>query len=436
MARRFVSAGMLAAVSWVGEARADVLHVGAAGFPSPQAAIDAAVDGDVILIQPGTYAGFTVTNKELFVAAADSATVVHVGASSVTGLVVGKTAALADLQFVSQSSAAALSLTTNAGAVRLQRCSLRSDPATGNPGVGAPGLDVRASTNVIAGDCSFVGGNGRGGAASSPSGGQPLGLSAPGGDGVTLTQARVALHRSTALGGSAGTATAWMVNGPTGQGGKGLGCAGSFLFSNGVSMTGGRGGGLSLSNAACTQSSNFQDMGRGGHGVSFASNLPSEAWFIAPQLNGGDYGPSNCPYTFEEQPGSSDFVRGPLGTILRRTGGASARQMSIPSLAPGTNPLATSFVGAAGELVHVVLSVAPEFLWTQNQAGLLGVSLASALPPQLVGIVDVGGTLSAPLALPALPVGATDAVWHVQSYFTSPAGAVRLGPSACVAQIP
>ena len=163
--------------------------------------------------------------------------------------------------------------------------------------VGAGGFATPQAAIDAAGDCRFVGGNGRGGATSNPFGGQPLGSSASGGDGVTPIQARVALHRSIALGGSAGTATAWIADGPTGHGGSGLACAGSFPFSNGA-------------------------------------------------------------------------------------------------------------------------------------------SLASALPPQLVGVVGVGGTPSAPLTLPALPPGATDAVCHVPSCSTPPAGAVRLGPSTCVAQIP
>jgi len=59
------------ATGWIlgAPSRADLLSVGVSGYATPQAAIDAASNGDVILIDAAVYPGFVINNKELFVAA-------------------------------------------------------------------------------------------------------------------------------------------------------------------------------------------------------------------------------------------------------------------------------------------------------------------------------------------------------------------------------
>ena len=73
---------LLAAVAVLSSSSlADVIVVDAGGggdFVTIQAAVDAAVDGDTILVKPGAYAGFTATNKALSIVG-DTMSTVHVG---------------------------------------------------------------------------------------------------------------------------------------------------------------------------------------------------------------------------------------------------------------------------------------------------------------------------------------------------------------------
>lgn len=400
------------------ESRADVLTVGPGGFATPQAAINAASDGDVILIEAGVHPGFVIDNKELFVAASQLVFPVRVGASSVQNLAAGKTVVLADLRIVSETTGRALGLTACAGAVRVQGCDVRVDAVSSSDA-----LFASASPSIVVTDSML-----RGGSHTSAVYG--------GGAGARLHNSGVAFHRSSSFGGSSGIATTWIWWGATERGGDGLAADGSFLYSNNTSFSGGNGGGLSLPWSLCQNSSNIQELGRGGHGATLMGLNPSQTWFTRPQLTRGDNGPSNCSYTMDEWPPAKDFVRGPAGSIAGRLGGGLGRHMALSARAVGPNSAAASFVGAPDELVHVVLSLAPDFAWNSVQVGVVGIALGSALPPQTVGQLDANGLLAASVALPPLPAGTPNRTWHVQSFFTDGSGAMRLGPSSCVAQLP
>ncbi|MCP3917657.1 MAG: hypothetical protein GY711_19090 [bacterium] len=96
-------------------AAADVLRVGPAQPYSEVAdAVAAAVDGDLILIASGTYAGFTVDDKALWIAAHPGAHVV-VGEVAVDDLAAGKSLRLTG--FSDQRKG--LSLTNCTGSVRV-----------------------------------------------------------------------------------------------------------------------------------------------------------------------------------------------------------------------------------------------------------------------------------------------------------------------------
>lgn len=99
--------------------RADVHRVGVGGFATPQDAIDAASDGDVILIDAGVYPGFVIDDKELFVAASQTVFPVQVSASRIQNLGAAKAVVLADLRFVSITFDEPLQLASCADAVRL-----------------------------------------------------------------------------------------------------------------------------------------------------------------------------------------------------------------------------------------------------------------------------------------------------------------------------
>lgn len=94
-------------------AQANVLRVGAAQpFATIQAAVQAAVDGDVVEVDAGSYPAFTVTGKSVAVIAnkASGATFVVAGAPAitVTGLQTGQHVTIANARMTATATGPAI----------------------------------------------------------------------------------------------------------------------------------------------------------------------------------------------------------------------------------------------------------------------------------------------------------------------------------------
>src|SRR4029079_10896693 len=75
-----------------------VLVVGSGGtFADIQPAVDAARDGDAVLVRTGSYSGFTIPDKSLVVAADAGATVDVQGSVRVDGLAAGRSVLVAGI---------------------------------------------------------------------------------------------------------------------------------------------------------------------------------------------------------------------------------------------------------------------------------------------------------------------------------------------------
>jgi hypothetical protein len=188
--------------------RAEVLEVddsGGAPFASISAAVMAAADGDVILVQPGQYGGFTISGKSLVVAGAGP-TAQHVsviGTVRVQNLAAGQQVLIERLWVLPPDGAGAtdrdaLRVTSSLGAVRVQEAYLqgaRSVAPGGSPWVaGGRGAYVNACDDVQLVDVACVGGYGASDV--------PLGFA--GGAGLHAQAARVALWDSEVGGGQGG----------------------------------------------------------------------------------------------------------------------------------------------------------------------------------------------------------------------------------------
>lgn len=417
----------------VAAARANVWVVddnGPANFSTIQDAINAASDGDTIIVQPGNYTSFTINDKDLRVLGTGAQKPLVVGASQVTSLASQRAVVLSDLRFqLAPASAWALQLTNCAGAVRVQRCNAKGANGPGGSSCGActstgHGVRVSGSPNVVLSEFSAQGGS----SGQCGSGSNPSGCSVSGGQGAWITSSALATFDCDFTGGNAGASTDFS-GASTGRGGDGFRAEGSFVFASTSPMSGGTGGGFLPSNWVCFNNSRYEQLGRGGHGCSFESTLTSSAWFVKPTLTAGDYGATNCSYTFDEWPPAKFFKRGPPGSTAARVVG-QLRTSDMPAFQGSTNVVSAIFEGAAGDVVEVFVSPQPDFVWNLPQRGVWSLSLAAALPPTIAGTIQSSGQLVASISLPPLQAKQSNQTWYVQPLFHNAAGSFLGSPSA------
>lgn len=218
---------------------------GAGEYLDIPSAVAASVDGDLILVRPGTYGGgITITGLDLVVTAEDPAATTLAGGVTVRDVPFGKSAVVAGFRVTG-----ALDVSGNTGVVVLEDCrfprrlGLVSTPGIsfnqfGDCGIGISDRTVTTSSAVVltacyleganAGatvwdgypgwhalqvsgshvalyDCVLVGGDG----ADTPVGGHPPTHAGAGGDGVRVLGAGSTLRmaRTAAIGGNAGVDT-------------------------------------------------------------------------------------------------------------------------------------------------------------------------------------------------------------------------------------
>ncbi len=366
---------------------------GSGTFLTIQSAVEAAIDGDVILVRTGTYGSFRITNKALAVVADTGAHVDVQGSIRLRGLAPEKTVVLAGMRAVGAYSleenlSAGLFLADNQGHVRVQDCVF-----TGGF-FGPAGAVIHASGDVAIGASNFFGG-GHGVEASSPS---------------TIT-----IHDST-LQGQDGSPPQMCGNDGS-SGWDGARVSGTVLFSSNSHFRGGLGGEIPL--GGCM---NSPVGGRGGNGVyataSFVRLLASVT-FGAP---GGPVLPPPSPCG--GQCGSTGYAG------YDRLGGSfsdipgTARSLAAPSVVRFTEIV--TFRGQPGD--RVGLFIADNTSSAQFIPAWHGVLLVPLRAPPaatralLVGVVPANGVLYVPLGAPALQPGTGSRTLFLQALFTDVQG--------------
>lgn len=411
MRSRFRLAACLASVAFLPTASAGVLVVDAAGgpFTAIQPAVDAAQDGDTILVRAGPYAGFEVTGKGLSIVADPEGAVSVTGVVRVTSITAGQRVLLSGLA-ITHGGESALQATAVAGTLRVEAVTVTTTltPAFGH-----------AVWLVDCADAAFL--------RCTLTGAMPFQIGQAGA-GLSAQDSRVALYDS-ALQGGPGYNGFFMGSGGSsvgpGSGGPGAAVSGaSEIFVSGGSVRGGQGG-LGVS-ALC-----FPAAIQGGAGASGGPGLvvQAEAWIVGAVVDGGPGGAGGNANPGCGAPAGPTGPTGPAtsGNVITTLPGA-ARVLHAPTHAHEQTPIPLELAGTPGELVW--LRIGPDPSW-QLSIAQSGVQLfAPSARRALLGVVPGSGVLSTSIQFPDLGAGVEAQTWHLQPIFRDGSGQTRLGSGA------
>jgi hypothetical protein len=343
-----------------------------------QDAIDAARDGDVLLIGPGSHPAFILDGKGLTLAAMPNASVIVGYGSQVRNVPAGSFVLLERLVSggAPLSGADGLILTNNAGHVRLQGCSWRGANGLGSPaGIhGGDGVWIDSCARVVLVRCDALGGAGKNSAAFVPPGGD-------GGAALRASASKIAIHQGTLRGGQGGTAG--------GDGGDGVRATHSELFAAGALLIGGNGGNAP-SPGLCE--------GSGGDSLELAT---SEARLLDLEYVRGASGAGAAPAGCN---GVNGRTRNVLQSLVTFEAGA-ARVLSGPSFVRDSQPLVLAIEGSALDTARLRTNRRAAWNWGATAIGPLLVPAGEAGSLQMLGVVPPSGQLAAIVAPRALASG-------------------------------
>jgi hypothetical protein len=348
---------------------------GAADFREIQPAVDAAADGDVILVRAGAYASFTLDGRSLAVLGEEGGEVLILhGSITVRHVAPGQSVLLRGLDVAAGFAADTSSFVDCAGPVWVEDCDFQTQNGDSPEALRVSGCEaiafIRCSTAPAMGSSSGAG----------------LVLA----DGALGT--RVALYdavlagRDGALGG--------------GDGGSGVEQAGGFLFASGSQLLGGDGGkGILFTPPSGVQQ--CTDGGDGGDGLRVSGPTAQVRLLDSPALAGGS---GTAALTCTPGVPGSDIVAAP-GVVSQLPG--AALSFVVDAIGCEGELVIVQAQGQPFELLLLGWSLAPAFAWAPAHAGVL---LLDAPELFALGPLSATGDLSASLHVPRLPASAPEAV--------------------------
>lgn len=379
-------------------ARADVVLVdpsGAAGPPTVQAAVDAALDGDTIVILPGDapskpYQSVTLDQGRSLTITAPRPQEVLVLSVRVTALPLSGRVVLQGLDLKS------LHVEDTLGAVVVDDCRIRGE--SGATGVfGAPGVQLILARDVVITDSLIVG--------SSPTNGalEPD-------TGLDVVDSRLALFGVTVEGGAGRTTGVLQGPGVGNPGAIGLIVRGSsYVWLGGSTVEGGTGGYMDC-HYACTAIG-----GTGGLGAMVEAS--ARVVLNGSTIEGGPGGSSIAGPSFQGVPGAD--VVGPLESVS-----GPQRTVSVNQTVQSGQEVIVEASGLPGETIQLYAARRgglPVSLGTGSGQGY--VDLLPGMPITL-GTVPASGTISASIELPA--VGTNDQeTFFLQTLVRDPSSRAR-----------
>jgi hypothetical protein len=387
---------------------AGVLRVAPSGAPytTPQDAIDAAVDGDTILIAPGSYPGFTIPDVALAIAV-DLAGTVSCGGVDVENLSSTRNVLIDSLRLTS-ATGYGLKIRACSGSVRVQSCTLRGADANIQSNLHASqGAYITGSTDVVLRRCTIDGGHGDG---VNPS-------FARGQDGLFARGSRLALYGCTLRGGAGAFAdpNGWDLGG---DGGDGLETPDSFILAQETSFTGGTGG--DGGDGDFLQPGNGG--GRGGNGVLLHADQAGtspEVVTRACHLTGGPGGYGGFWGGPDGPPGLPAMVD--VGTV-RTSVQKAVIDVDTPSNWPIGSMVPIRIAGSPGSIVELL--VAPDTGFVSNATTDYPRHVPNPIVPLFrrlgVGVVPPSGSITLNVTVPSPPAGIPTQAWYLQAWTTNP----------------
>jgi len=401
----FFSLALLAPAARAGDVIV-VDHSGGGDYFRIQRGVDVAADGDTVLVKGGSYPGFTITDKRVYVVAETGQTVTVNGTVSVMNLAASRDVVLAGLTV--QGSGHGLHLVSNAGSIRVQDCSLLASSFTGTQLCGA---FVVNCSDVAFADCVLEGGVD-----------DDLDVTGVSGSGLRATGSSIALYDCTVRGADGLDVQDYCPDDSNQGGYAGLGAwvSSSLFFASGSSFQGGQGG------SARSNCGFSGDGGGGGHGLYVDGG--SAANVLGCSFIGGQGGYEGCGsmgcFGFDGADGVPTASYGATLTTLPGT----ARKLTMQALArewPATLPV--SVQGQPGDRVFLCLSRQTAFQYVANQSG---VRVTPVSPPPVVidlGTVPGGGTLSTMIPSYELQGAVESRAYFFQTLHKLPSGQRILG---------
>jgi hypothetical protein len=392
---RFAPLAALTLLAAPADAVGKVFVVAPSGpYTNIQAAINAAGDGDVVLVEGGTYAGFQIPNKGVSVIANAGATVTVTSAISVVDLAATRDVVLQSLQVALPNStlANALDIGSSVGSIRVDGCTLPGANyfmSSSAPSYGTFAARIAQSTDITFSRCDLHGGF------------SPIN----GGTGLHLTNSKAAMYDSMTVGATGGSMSPDGACSANNGGSGAFLLPGSYLFSSGGAFVGGDGG-----NATSASFGFCAGCADGGYGNSGLHVSPgADARLIDNRFRGGLAGKGwpGC--------GSDGGAGGGLT-------GVGAAVVPIPSrhaqlLAPLHEGATVSVTvrGVPGDAVWLMRADGTSF-----RVRVSGVQLVDQLgPATFLGTVGADGKLTTTLAAGNLAVGEEGRIEFLQAFHVS-----------------
>ncbi|HTF91348.1 MAG TPA: hypothetical protein VK843_23255 [Planctomycetota bacterium] len=334
-------------------------------FATIQAGVDAALEGESLLVVPGTYASFTIDAKSVQVFVRGT------GVATITGKVIVKNLGAAQYSVLSRLKVTgtllssgpqiALEILNSTGHVRVQDSSFQGARAGDPYSFTGEGARVQSSLNVVFSACTIEGGN----ALWQP--GEPF---VDGGPGLRSSSSSIATYDCTIRGGDGS------VDGAPrgGNGGRGYDGLSYGILAAGCTFVGGNGG-----------AGDYIGYNPGGVGGDALVIDAGQAHLLDNTYFGGAGGWPNFP------PPGGTIV--PLnGSVVDQLPGTK-RRISLTSVNMDDDVVPITIAGQPGDTVYLMLGRRPSFVFKKLLNGTWMIPTPFLSSSQPVGTIGPGGTL-------------------------------------------